>query len=109
MQLQKCEDKVQAATAELQRFAKQHELRFTPLQDGFWIRDSHGRGIFQGNYAKQWLRPFMPNVTPSELAKLSKLGPVRYKNRYQDGYRFYVQSQADLATVEKLILERCGK
>jgi hypothetical protein len=103
-----CGTFVQSATAELKRFADgAGGLHFTPLKYGFWIRDTQGRGLFQGNYAVDWLRPFMPDVQPGELARLRRQQPVRYKNRYQDGYRFYIKDAEDLEIAEAIIRERC--
>ena len=48
----------------------------------------------------------MSNLKPAELAQLKE--PVRYKNRYQDGHRFYVESQRDIDVVKAIIGARCN-
>jgi hypothetical protein len=106
MELENCGSFVQSATAQFKRFAENTKgLNFTFLKAGFWIRDAGGRGVFQGNYTIDRLRPFMSNLQPSERARLRQ--PVRYKNRYQDGHRFYVENQSDIDVVKAIIAARC--
>ena len=77
MELVNCGSFVQSATAQFERFAKNTSgLQFRPLKHGFWIRDAHGRGLFQGNYTIEWLRPFMPDLRPTDRGQ----GPAQIEH-----------------------------
>jgi hypothetical protein len=46
----------------------------------------------------------MHDLRTTELAKLKC--PVRYKNAYQDGHRFYVEDDGDIEIVKAIILAK---